>query len=28
LPDGVTGEFVWGGRTVALRAGAQTLTLP
>jgi len=28
LPDGVTGEFAWGGRTVALRAGAQTLTLP
>jgi hypothetical protein len=28
LPEGVTGEFAWGGRTVALRAGAQTLTLP
>ncbi len=28
LPAGVTGEFVWKGRAVALNAGAQTLTLP
>ena len=28
LPEGVTGEFVWGGKTVALRAGAQTLSVP
>ena len=28
LPDGVTGEFVWGGKTVALRAGSQTLSVP
>jgi hypothetical protein len=26
LPRGVTGTFVWSGRTWALRAGAQTLT--
>lgn len=27
LPEGVTGELVWGGRSVALRSGAQTLQL-
>lgn len=27
LPSGVSGEFVWNGRTVALHAGAQHLTL-
>ena len=28
LPEGVTGEFVWGGKTVPLTAGAQTVELP
>jgi hypothetical protein len=28
LPEGVTGTFIWSGRRVALRAGAQVLTLP
>jgi len=28
LPAGVSGDFVWNGRTVALHAGAQHLTLP
>jgi alpha-L-rhamnosidase len=28
LPEGVTGSFVWAGKTVALRAGQQTLRLP
>ena len=27
LPEGVAGEFVWGGKTVALRPGLQTLSL-
>jgi hypothetical protein len=28
LPDGVTGDLVWAGRTVVLRPGAQILDLP
>lgn len=28
LPEGVTGEFTWGGKTVALHAGSQGLSLP
>jgi alpha-L-rhamnosidase len=28
LPEGVTGEFVWSGKTVALRAGSQVFSLP
>lgn len=28
LPAGVSGEFVWGGKSVALRAGTQSLHLP
>jgi alpha-L-rhamnosidase len=28
LPEGVTGTFVWAGKTVALHAGAQTVRLP
>jgi len=28
LPEGVTGDFVWAGKTVALRAGQQALRLP
>ncbi|AOS43160.1 Bacterial alpha-L-rhamnosidase [Lacunisphaera limnophila] len=28
LPEGVTGEFLWDGKTVALRAGAQTVQVP
>lgn len=27
LPEGVTGEFVWGGKRVALKAGAQRVKL-
>jgi alpha-L-rhamnosidase len=28
LPAGVTGKFVWGGKTAPLKAGAQTIELP
>jgi hypothetical protein len=28
LPEGVTGTFVWSGRSIALRAGAQTVRMP
>ncbi len=28
LPAGVTGEFVWKGKSVVLKAGTQTVTLP
>jgi alpha-L-rhamnosidase len=28
LPEGVTGNFVWGGKTVVLQAGTQRLSLP
>ncbi|MFZ5496757.1 MAG: alpha-L-rhamnosidase C-terminal domain-containing protein [Verrucomicrobiota bacterium] len=28
LPEGVTGDFVWAGKTVALRSGTQTLHVP
>ena len=27
LPEGTTGVFVWGGKEVALRAGAQRVKL-
>jgi len=26
LPPGVTGEFLWGGRTISLHSGRQELT--
>jgi alpha-L-rhamnosidase len=28
LPSGISGDFVWGGRTIPLHAGAQHLVLP
>jgi len=28
LPAGVSGEFVWGGKSVALKGGAQTIEIP
>jgi len=28
LPERVTGELVWKGRSLALRSGQQTVTLP
>jgi hypothetical protein len=28
LPEGVTGEFVWGGKSVALKSGTQVIALP
>jgi hypothetical protein len=28
LPEGVTGSFEWGGKSIALRGGAQSLRLP
>jgi alpha-L-rhamnosidase len=28
LPEGVTGTFVWAGKSVVLKAGSQSVRLP